>query len=106
MFGSPAPLEHTCGWSPNYRRTVANDECERCRAEDELILDTQRADQKKRARMYRPARARAVDRPESDVAVTRPAERSIVHRSSFVAPTFEVELDSPHLPTIPPRRID
>jgi|GEM_PF-2942957 len=49
---------HSCGWSPHYRRTVPNDECARCRAEDELILDTQRVDQRKRARTYRPARAR------------------------------------------------
>ncbi|KQP71388.1 hypothetical protein ASF40_06330 [Microbacterium sp. Leaf288] len=49
--------EHTCGWSPQYRRTVSNDECERCRAEDELVLDTQRFDQRMRSWVHRPTRA-------------------------------------------------
>lgn len=48
--------EHTCGWSPQYRRTIPNDECERCRAEDELVLDTQRFDQRMRSWIHRPAR--------------------------------------------------
>ncbi|MFB7891606.1 hypothetical protein ACFC1I_05360 [Microbacterium sp. NPDC056044] len=48
--------DHTCGWSPQYRRTVANHECARCVAEDELILDTQKFDQRKRSWIYRPAR--------------------------------------------------
>lgn len=56
---------HSCGWSPHYRRTVSNDECERCRAEDELILDTQRVDQRRRARIYRPARASEAPAPVS-----------------------------------------
>lgn len=106
MFRDPAPPEHTCGWSPNYRRTVSNDECERCRAEDELIVDTQRADQKKRARIYRPARATAVDRPMSEPRALTSNEPSLIRRLTFVAPVEEVELDSTHLPTIPPRRRD
>ncbi|KRB36409.1 hypothetical protein ASD93_10050 [Microbacterium sp. Root180] len=106
MFRDPPPPEHTCGWSPNYRRTVSNDECERCRAEDELIVDTQRADQKKRARIYRPARATAVDRPMSGAHAVTSIEPSLIRRQTFVAPLEEVELDSTHLPTIPPRRRD
>ncbi|MGN8553862.1 UNVERIFIED_CONTAM: hypothetical protein OHV15_14880 [Microbacterium sp. SLM126] len=85
---------------------MSNDECERCRAEDELIVDTQRADQKKRARIYRPARATAVDRPMSEAHAMTSNEPSLNRRRTFVAPVEEVGLDSTHLPTIPPRRRD
>ena len=101
MFRDPAPPEHTCGWSPNYRRTVSNDECPRCRAEDEQILDTQRADQKKRARIHRPARAAAIDRPMSEPRIGRADEAAPIRRETFIAPADEPALDSPHLPTIP-----
>lgn len=60
------PPDHTCGWSPHYRRTVPNHECERCRLEDELILDTALVSQKKRAKVYRPARASHAVLPTSD----------------------------------------
>ncbi|MFB8145980.1 hypothetical protein ACFC1W_04455 [Microbacterium sp. NPDC056003] len=107
MFRDEAPPPHTCGWSPHYRRTVSNDECARCRAEDELILDTQRVDQKRRARLYRPARAAVVDPPMSEVAIARPGEQSLVrHRQTYVAPAEEVALDSTHLPSIPPHSTD
>ncbi|WP_268777955.1 hypothetical protein [Microbacterium sp. Root180] len=33
-------------------------------------------------------------------------EPSLIRRQTFVAPLEEVELDSTHLPTIPPRRRD
>lgn len=104
MFRDQAPPPHTCGWSPNYRRTVSNDECERCRAEDELILDTQRADQKRRARIHRPARASVVVRPMTETPVAASSEPSLVRRQTFIAPVEELALDSTHLPTIPPRQ--
>lgn len=82
---------------------MSNDECERCRAEDELILDTQRVDQKRRARLYRPARAATVVRPLAEPQAASPAESSPLRRQTFIAPSEAVELDSTHLPTIPPR---
>lgn len=105
MFRESAPPEHTCGWSPNYRRTVSNDECARCRAEDEQILDTQRVDQKRRARIYRPARATAVVRPMSEAGSAPTPSPAMIRRQTFVAPVSEPELDSTLLPTIPPRRV-
>jgi hypothetical protein len=99
-----SPPPHTCGWSPDDRRTIGNDECERCRAEDELILDTQRADQKRRARIFRPARATTVFRAASAGEAAAPSDSSIVRRRTYVAPLEEVALDSTHLPTLPPRR--
>ncbi|WZO55027.1 hypothetical protein MRBLWH7_003938 [Microbacterium sp. LWH7-1.2] len=79
--------EHTCGWSPRYRRTVPNDECERCRAEDELIFDTQRFDQRKRSWIYRPARASnavsaiAITNGDDSTSREAPAE---LRRETFV----------------------
>lgn len=90
MRRESTPPPHTCGWSPHYRRTVSNDECERCRAEDELILDTQRVDQKKRARVFKPARASGAVRPTSDAGVAEPEEPSLVRRQTFVAPIEDV----------------
>lgn len=104
MFRDSPPPPHSCGWSPNYKRTVANDECERCKLEDELILDTQRADQKKRARMFRPAPAMITEMPMTEPQITRLPPPELVRRSSFIAPPVELALDSTHLPNIPPRR--
>ena len=104
MFRPSTPPPHSCGWSPNYRRTVPNDECERCKLEDELILDTHVADQKKRARVYRPASATGAVRTTSDLAVPEPDDPTLVRRETFIAPSDEVDLDSRLLPTPSPRR--
>jgi len=83
--------EHTCGWSPHYRRTVPNHECARCIAEDEEILDTQRWEQKRRARTYRPARAQAAVGSLADSEDAAPVSEPPVElrRETFVplAPT-------------------
>ena len=79
--------DHTCGWSPQYRRTVANHECARCIAEDEQILDTQQFDQRKRARIHRPARVSrvvsALDIPRAGPSVANSAEAT-PRRETFV----------------------
>ena len=84
--------EHTCGWSPQHRRTVPNHECERCRAEDELVLDTQRFDQKKRSWVHRPTRAAnvvsAADIPSGDEPALD-AEEPELRRVTFVPLTEE-----------------
>lgn len=104
MFRQSTPPPHSCGWSPNYRRTVSNDECERCKLEDELILDTHVADQKKRARVYRPASATGAVRTTSDAEVTEPDDPALVRRETFIAPFDEVDLDSRLTPTLGLRR--
>lgn len=106
MFRDSPPPPHSCGWSPNYRRVVGNDECEQCRSEDELILDTQRADQRRRARVFRPARARGLARPTSEREIAGPSDSPLIRRRTFIAPLEDLELDSIHLPTIPPRLDD
>jgi hypothetical protein len=104
MRRDSTPPPHTCGWSPHYRRTVSNDECERCKLEDELILDTQRFDQKKRARVYRPAPATGAVRTTSSADVAVPADPGLVRRRTFVAPVDGIDLDSTLVPASARRR--
>ena len=100
MFRSPAPPPHTCGQSAKDQRTASNDDCERCRLEDRLILDTQVADQKKRARTFRPEAARArrtarvpVSRAENGAAPRAQGE-AVIRRSTFIPPVNGLDLDA------------
>jgi hypothetical protein len=66
---------------------VPNDECERCRAEDELVLDTQQFDQRVRSWVHRPTRAsRVVDAAEIPSGTAPPAreEHAELRRETFV----------------------
>lgn len=105
MRRNSTPPPHTCGWSPHYRRTVSNDECERCKLEDELILDTQRFDQKKRARAYRPTPATGAVRTTSEAEAVTPVESGLVRRETFVPPVDGIDLDSTLVPASARRRV-
>lgn len=97
---APPPPPHTCGWSPDEGRTISNDECERCLLEDQLVLDTQIVAQRKRARTFRPARARSADRRASEIEVgtTAPVQPAPLRRQTYIAPVVELDPDDTLFP--------
>lgn len=66
-------------------------------------MDTHVADQKKRARVYRPAPANNAVRVTSD-AVSDPGHPSLIRRETFIAPIGGLDLDSKLFPAPGPRR--